>query len=116
MAVASLLLETSSGGTSLGELIDFVRGQVARDADLLLRVDEILGLSLGTQLPSAAEQRFDAEFARSSLQYFEASKVAKPSSNLPPEVSDVRFRVDLSRIDGTGLQTLRDLGGLFSAL
>lgn len=61
------------------------------------------------------DESFDWQLAKESLAFFDAEEVPKIDGGIPPTVSDVRFRSDLSSLipmEGTGLL---DLGGLFAA-
>lgn len=48
-------------------------------------------------LPSAMEARFDDRLARSSLQFYDLTTVPAVRGGVPPEVSKIHFRSDLSR-------------------
>jgi len=115
LLIASLFVEYAGAGISVMELAEQIRSRVSDNPDLLLHVDQIISLTLGENWRDALEARFDIELAESSLAFFEASTIPAVGGNLPPGVSDVRFRSDLTDCPPAPIQDLRTLGGLFQA-
>jgi hypothetical protein len=113
--IASLRVEPSSGGTSLGELWHGVRGRLQNDAGLLVHVDRVVAISLGRAWRRGLEARFDSQTAINSLNFFLSSSVPSVSDLLPSEVSDVKFRADISAALPTTADELRNLGLFFAA-
>lgn len=93
----SLFVEASGGGTSLLDLIKRIEGLLGGDADLILKFQETVAEGLGESASAALSMRFDESFARSSLQVYELSSIPAIRQQVPIEVSQVRFRSDLSR-------------------
>ena len=112
---ASLFVERAGGGTSVMQLADRIRGQIGASPELLLHLDRIIGLTLGNNWRAAIEDRFDQELAAQSLAFFEADVIPSVNPELPPGVSDVRFRSDLSGCTSADLRAYRSQGGLFRA-
>lgn len=113
--IASLFVEGSGGGISIAELMDRARWRVASDPDLQLRIDQLVAASLGQNWRNGLEQRFDWQRAQESLMFFEAHSVPSLTSDVPPGVSDVRFRSELAGVPFVELDRLREAGGLFQA-
>lgn len=113
--IASVIVERAGAGRSLAELIELVRSRVSGYPDLLLHLDQTVGITLGERWRSALEERFDQEVAENSLAFFEPAAIPKVDANLPPSVSDVRFRTDLGGVPTADLKAYRALGGLFRA-
>jgi hypothetical protein len=114
--VASLLVERAGGGTSLAELIDQVRSRIGDEPALLLHVDRIVGLTLGESLHRALDERFDYELAKESLAFFESAAIPSVNPELPPGVSEVRFKSDLSGVSAIDPAQYKTAGGLFRAV
>jgi hypothetical protein len=110
---ASLFVDRAGGGASVAELADRIRGQVTTNPKLLLHLDRVIAFTLGNNWRAAIEDRFDQELAAQSLAFFEADVIPSVNPELPPGVSDVRFRADLTNCPTAGLQTYRSQGGLF---
>ena len=92
----SLFIETSGGGTSLLDLIDRIKTRLENDADLLLKLQATVAEGLGDNLSAALSIRFDESLAKSSLRVYELTSIPAIRGKLPPGVSQVRFRSDLS--------------------
>lgn len=90
--IASLFVEASSGGLTLGELWDEVRTRVSSSPELRLRVDEVCLFSLGAQWEDSRQIAFDQELAASSLSFFRAVDIPCIERNVPAGVTEVRFR------------------------
>ncbi|HET8984857.1 MAG TPA: PD-(D/E)XK motif protein, partial [Trueperaceae bacterium] len=95
--LASLFVESSGGGMSLQELVREVERRLASHGDLVLKVEEVVAETLGEALPTALGMRFAERLARASLQLYDLAVVPAVRDGIPAEVTQVRFRSDLSR-------------------
>lgn len=114
--VASMFVEALSGGTSVRGLLESLRSMLAARPDAALRVESIAGQCLGRSWSRAIEESFDVQRAEESLRFFETCVIPSVPSDLPREVSEVRFRSDLGAAPSLGLNEARRRGGLFGAL
>lgn len=114
--VASVFVERIGSGISLVELADMIRSKLSKDTDLLLYLDQIIGTTLGNQWRSATEDRFDYQLAKKTLNFYAADKIPSIDINLPKEVSDVRFKVDLTDITPLDKETLKAQDGIFKTV
>jgi len=115
LLIASLFVERAGAGTSLGDLVTQVRTKVSSDAELLLHVDRIVSLTLGSRWPHGQDERFDRELAENSLAFFEPATIPQIGSDLPLGVSEVRFRANLRGVPTVDLRQYIAEGGLFRA-
>ena len=115
LLIASLFVEYAGAGTSIMELAEQIRTRISDNHNLLLHVDQIISLTLGENWRDALEARFDRELAEESLTFFDASSIPTVSRNLPPGISEVRFKSDLTACPPATIQNFRALGGLFQA-
>lgn len=97
--LASLFIEGSGGGQSLRELIAAIEAELAGNDDLILKVQETIAEALGESLPTAMGVRFDDRLALASLRFYDLASVPAIRDGVPPEVSHVHFRSDLSRTE-----------------
>ena len=97
-ALVSLFAEASGGGLSLLDLIERIKQQLGGDADLQLKLQETIAEALGRTASTAFSMRFDENVARSSLQIYELDSIPAIRGPLPSEVSQIRFRSDLSDV------------------
>jgi len=95
--LASLFVESTGGGMSVQELVRAIEGRLAASNDLVLKLQETVAETLGQALPVTLAMRFDERLARASLQLYDLAAVPGVRENIPVEVTQVRFRSDLSR-------------------
>jgi len=114
--VASVFVEGAAGGTSVMELFEDIRARAGADTAALLHMDRVLRLSLGSAWRQGVEERFDRQLAAGSLRFFEAQIIPAIDAILPPEISDVHFRVDLSSLQPANLAAVAAEGGMFQAI
>ena len=95
--LASLFIESSGGGQSLRELVVAIEAALAGNDNLILKVQETIAETLGEALPTAMGARFDDRLALASLRFYDLATVPAIRDGVPPEVSGVHFRSDLSR-------------------
>jgi hypothetical protein len=114
--VASLFVEALSGGTSVKALLVSLRKLLAARPEAALRVESIAAQCLGKSWSAALDESFDLQRAEESLRFFGVDAIPAVPRDLPREVSDVRFRSDLSLSPGLGLKEARQRGGLFDGL
>lgn len=95
--IASLLVERGSGA-SLGDLVEFIEARVTDAPALQMKVHEIVAESLGAAIAEGLRTRFDDRAARGSFALFFVGDIPAPTGPIPPAVSEVRFRADLSAI------------------
>ncbi len=97
--LASLFIEGSGGGQSLRELVIAIETALGGREDLILKVQETVAETLGESLPSAMGARFDDRLALASLRFYDLATVPAIRDGVPPEVSGVHFRSDVSRTE-----------------
>lgn len=113
--IASVLIERSAGGPSVNDLIDAIRERVT-DPDLLLRLDAVVAETLGEDWRTAREDRFDRQLAGDTIRFLDARSIPSIPAGLPPEVSEVHFRVDLTNHPLSAPEELHQVGELFAAV
>ncbi len=100
--LASLFVEGSGGGQSLRELVATIETALSGDDDLILKVQETVAETLGEGLPTAMGTRFDDVLALESLRFYDLATVPAIRDGIPPDVSQVHFRSDLSGVTPLG--------------
>jgi Putative PD-(D/E)XK family member, (DUF4420) len=93
----SLFVESSGGGLSLLELVRRIERQLDADPDLMMKLQETVAEALGATAAAALPMRFDERLARTSLQIYELLSIPAIRTGVPAELSQVRFRSDISR-------------------
>jgi len=111
-----MMLAESDHGWSIRDLWE----QVCRRKDLTdtsrNRLSRILMVSLGRDWLEARRARFDPDSAHREIRVYPAEGVPRVDCEIPPSVSDVRFRSDLTNAAPLQLSQLESQGGLFEAV
>lgn len=109
---ASLFIERVPVGLSLRALLENIETSVAAFPDLVLKLHEVVGATLGVALGDALGVAIDFRLAESSLRFYSLAEIPGIRSPLPVGVSDVHFRSDISMCSPLSPQVLvgRDLG------
>jgi len=115
VVIASVFVERAGGGVSLRRLFDDTRQLLSGDLNLTIQFDASFYSALGSGWSDAMDESFDWELAQESLAFFDAGLVPKIEGVVPPPVSDVRFRSDLSGLVPLERSALLSLGGLLAA-
>jgi len=95
--IASVLVDMRESAQPLSDLVDEILGRIdAPEVRYLLW--EILARTSGSALGTILEARMDLKASRESLLFFDALRVPVPAVELPlpPGVSGLRYRCDLS--------------------
>jgi hypothetical protein len=102
----SLFVESSGGGLSVLELMQRIESQLGAEPELIMKLQETVADALGASAAGALPMRFDEGLARTSLQVYELASVPAIRTGIPAEVSQIRFRSDLSRTSPASLASL----------
>lgn len=102
----SLFVESTGGGLSLLDLMQRIEQQLGGDSDLVMKLQETAADALGASAAAALQMRFDDRLARTSLQIYDLLVVPALRTGIPPEVSQVRFRSDLSQVPAASIANL----------
>jgi hypothetical protein len=102
----SIFIEATGGGLSLLELIRQIENRLGGNDDLILKLQYSVAATLGESLRSALSTRFDESLARSSLQLYDLATIPAVRADIPVEVSQVRFRSDLTRTPTIPAETI----------
>jgi hypothetical protein len=116
LVVASIVTKPSARGLSIDDLYRDIMADIRDDA-LAFRIEQTIALTLGERWQESTSLRYDARLAGETLSFFDASVIPTVDPRLPPEVSDVRFSVELDGVatlatcSFLGLGSLRGLRG-----
>ena len=114
--VASLIVEDSGRGLSIVDLWEWISQRKELSPQLRHRLDQILALSLGRDWREANRVLFDPEQVWKSLRIYDVADVPRVGGEIPIEVSEVRFRSDLTDAIHIPLRQVSRRGALFNAL
>lgn len=95
VAIGSVFVESSGGGTTVAALIERIRRRVP-EPRARRRLDHVVSATLGADWRSGMGAAFDSQLASESLCFFSVEDVPSVHCDVPPEVTDVRYVSDLS--------------------
>lgn len=102
--VVSIMLRNDDKGLSLSSLISEVR-EIARNSfDTLLYIDKLVR---GIQDEDISMIRFDEEYTRRNIRFYNAKVIPKFDSEQPEGVSQTEYNSDLTNIPSTAFEIVR---------
>ena len=113
VAIASIFVEGSGGGTTISALVDRIRQRVA-NLQALRRLDYVVASTLGTDWRTGVKAAFDSELAAESLRYYMVESVPSLPSDVPIGVSNIGYISDLSSAQSLSNEEMRENGELFA--
>ncbi|MCX8489727.1 MAG: PD-(D/E)XK motif protein [Cyclobacteriaceae bacterium] len=115
--IASIFVRQSSAGRSIDELATHISSHLANDIQLIDKLQMQIALTLGRAIHNSPDLRFDYEFAKDSLRFYRVEDIPKINLEaIPPFVSDVRFKSDISAVEPIDVNHLANNGNLFASL
>lgn len=114
--LVSIFIEGSGGGTSLGDLLAQIEHRLGANNALILKVQETVAETLGDTLPASMAMRFDDRLAQTSVQIYDLRAVPAIRDGIPPDVSQVHFRSDLSRTKPLSVADIAELSPIGRAM
>jgi hypothetical protein len=115
VVIASMQVASLANGLTLARLWHDVRSRVEDDAELLLHVDQVVTTSIGRTWRRGLGFGFDDSVARNTLAFYDANSIPAVEGDLPRELSEVRFRSDISAVTPLLPAAMGALGPLFNA-
>lgn len=115
--IASVFLKQHNSGHNIQQLLDSISEKLDSDIDAIDKLTSIVFRTLGNSLEHSIAVKFDYEIAKQSLKFYDTSNIEKIEQvNIPTNVSEVKFKSDLSNIEPVNLLTLKDKRTLFDAI
>ena len=116
VVVASFVLEETGRGVSLTGLWDEVSSREELTASLRERLSKILALSLGRDWRKARRIAFDPDVAATNMRLYDASVIPAVDPKLPAQVTEVRFKSELTDVVVLARLEVARRGGLYEAV
>lgn len=105
LLIASVFVAKSPMGTSILDLVNAI-SQKIDDVESLIRLREVVGQTLGSNIEDVAKIYFDYNYSSSSKKFYHYSDIPKIDiCNVPNNVSSVHFRSNLMEIQNIDIQT-----------
>lgn len=115
--IASIFIRQNSNGQSIQQLVESITTKIHNDTDLTEKLNSIVFRTLGNSLEQSIKIKFDYSIAKDSLQFYKQEDISKIEKiHIPNDVSEVRYRSDLTHIQPVKIEKLVSKQSLFSAL
>lgn len=114
--VISLFVQHLADGLTVIDLIDRIRSQIGDDLRLLAHLHRNVTTTLGADWRQAISIRFDKRLAKESIRIYNIGNIPSVNWPTPLEVTEVKFKSNLSRISSLNISSLLSEGGIFAAI
>jgi hypothetical protein len=115
--IASIFLKQHNSGCNIQHLVESISKKVNYDFESVDKLNLIVFRTLGNSLEHSIGIKFDCEIARQSLQFYRHQDIDKIEEiHIPNNVSEVKYKSDLTSIRPVELKKLNDKQILFYAL
>ncbi len=115
--IGSVFIRPSSSGKSIQDLVDSITEKVEDSVELIDKVNTVIIRTLGSSLEQSLKMKFDYQVATESLRFYQYEDIKKIEQiSIPTEVTEVRYKSDMTAIEHIELNKLDDKGELFNAI
>jgi len=115
--IASVFLKQHNSGHSIHYLIDRISEKIDHDFATVEKLNTIVFRTLGSSLEHSIGVKFDYDIAQQSVRFFSHQDIDKIEEvHIPNNVSEVKYKSDLTSIKEIELNKLKERKGLFNAL
>jgi hypothetical protein len=115
--IASMYLKQHNLGLNIQSLIERIATKIDFNNEALDKINVVVFRTLGNSFQQSFEIKFDYNIALQSLQFYLQEDIDNISRDcIPVNVSDVKFKSDLSRINSIELMKISEKQILFKAL
>jgi len=106
--VASLFVERAARGTSIRELQTLIEARLTGRPDAILKLREVVAITLSTSQNHVENVLFDLTLATESVTFFDLKEIPAIRDEPPQCVSQVRFVSDLAAATEVKIEALSD--------
>ncbi len=115
--IASIFVNQNNSGLNIQQLTDNISEKFGRDYELTEKLNSIICKTLGSSLEHSIGIKFDYEIAKQSLRFYKHQDISKIELvHIPTEVSEVRYKSDLTETKQTDINKLTNKQKLFNAI
>lgn len=115
--IASIFVRQNNGGQNIQQLVDSISTKVQNDLDLTDKLNNVVCKTLGNSLEQSIRIKFDYNIAKDSLLFYRHQDISKIEEiHIPNEVSEVRYKSDLTNFKPVKTNELKIGGQLYEAI
>lgn len=115
--IASVFLKQHNSGNSIQYLIDRISEKIDYDFETVEKLNTIVFRTLGSSLEHSIGVKFDYDIAQQSIRFYRHQDIDKIEEvHIPNNVSEVKYKSDLTSIKPIELNKLKERKELFNAI
>jgi hypothetical protein len=115
--IASIFTKQNGSGKNIEQLLENITLKIQNDIELTYKLNNVVCKTLGNSLEQSIKMCFDYQIAKESLLFYNQRDISKIEKiDIPTEVSDVKYKSDLSAIKPVEISTLKPKGILFRSI
>jgi len=115
--IASIFLRQHNSGNSIQYLIDRISEKIDYDFETVEKLNTIVFRTLGSSLEHSIGIKFDYDIAQQSLRFYRHQDIDKIEEvHIPNNVSEVKYKSDLTNVKTIMLETLSNKNVLFKSI
>lgn len=115
--IASIFIRQNNEGRSIQQLIESITEKIHQDVYLTEKLNKIVCRTLGNSLEQSITIKFDYNIAKDSLLFYNYLDIGKIEEiYIPSEVTEVKYKSDLSYVQPINLTNFIKSGALFNGL
>lgn len=115
--IASIFLKQHNSGNSIQNLIDRISEKIDYDFEKIDKLNTIVFRTLGSSLEYSIGVKFDYDIAQQSLRFYRHQDIDKIEViNIPNNVSEVKYKSDLTNTNSIELKLILNKKSLFKNL
>jgi len=115
--IASVFIRQHSNGQSIQQLVDSITKKIQQDIDLTDKLNNIIFKSLANSMEQSIKIKFDYNIAKDSMRFYRQQDISKIEEvHIPNEVSEVRYKSDMTEIKPIEISSLKESGELFRSI
>lgn len=99
LVIASVFVEQANNGIIINQLTELIFKQLPNRRDLQNTLNLTIAKTLGSSIIDAQTLKFNYELAKHSIAFYNIQNIPKINQkNIPPQITDLRFKLDLSEV------------------
>ena len=115
--IASIFVRQSNNGLNIQKLIDSIITKIQFNIELSDKLNNIVCKTLGNSLEQSIKIKFDFNIAKESLRFYRHQDIKKIEEiHIPKEVTEVRYKSDLTALSPIDINKISKNGQLFGSL
>lgn len=115
--IASVFMRQNNSGQNIQQLIESITSRIQNTIELIDKLNSVVCKTLGDSLEQSIKVKFDYQIAKDSLRFYKHQDISKVEEVfIPAEVSEVKYKSDLSAINPLNMSTLKQKDVLFNSV